>query len=286
MNPNLPVTEADLHAYVDGQLALEREREIEAYLASRPNEALRCESYRTQKLGLRALFDPVLDEAPSRRVLRSARPPVPWYLQRLAAGVAIALVSGATGWGLHGDLQSRSGAGSLALRDPAVVNVASAAGFAQRAAVAHAVYSPDQRRPVEVDAAHEDQLVAWLSKRMEAPMHPPKLLGLGYALEGGRLLPGAQGPVAQFMYRRAEGGGAEGKLTLYVSKEIGDPGVPQGGAGGKNAGTAFSFAQQGKLNVFYWVDGPFGYAISAEAERSTLALVSGEVYRQLDAARK
>ena len=286
MNSNLPITEADLHAFVDGQLTPERQQEIAAYLASRPDEAQRVDSYRAQKRELRALFDPVLDEALPARLLRAARPRTPWYLQRLAAGVVIAIASGATGWGLRGGMPGEPG--QLALntsgtpaRITMVSNMSSATGFAQRAAVAHAVYSPDQRRGVEVDAAHEDQLVAWLSKRMGTPMKPPHLQALGYSLEGGRLLPGDKGPVAQFMYRNAPGEGAQGRLTLYVSSEIGDLGASMG----KNTGTAFSFAQQGKVNVFYWVDGPFGYAISADADKAELARVSSEVYRQLDASR-
>ena len=316
MNSNLPITEADLHAFVDGQLTPERQQEIAAYLASRPDEAQRVDSYRAQKRELRALFDPVLDEALPARLLRAARPRTPWYLQRLAAGVLIAIASGATGWGLRGGMPGESGQLALSTSGtsnssstsgtsgaPAnitmVSNMASATGFAQRAAVAHAVYSPDQRRAVEVDAAHEDQLVAWLSKRMGTPMKPPHLQALGYSLEGGRLLPGDRGPVAQFMYRKAQsegtGGGTQGRLTLYVSNEIGDlanPSRMEGtgkaaapASGGKNTGTSFSFAQQGKVNVFYWVDGPFGYAISANADKAELARVSGEVYRQLDAAR-
>ncbi len=156
--------------------------------------------------------------------------------------------------------------------------------------VAHAVYSPDARRPVEVDAAHEDQLVAWLSKRMGAPMKPPHLQVQGYELEGGRLLPGGQGPVAQFMYRNELGS----KLTLYVSNDIGDLGsaASPGAAGGAgttpgaaNTNTAFRFARQGSVNVFYWVDGAFGYALSADADCSVLARVSAEVYRQLGSLR-
>ena len=248
-----PITEAELHAFVDGQLTPERQREIEASLAQRPDEAQRVQSYREQKRELRALFDPVLDEALPQRVLDAARPRSPWYSQRWVAGIAIALVSGATGWGLHGAVQPGSSATVLAT-----------ARFAQRAAVAHAVYSPEQRRPVEVDAAHEDQLVTWLSKRMGAPMKPPHLQALGYALEGGRLLPGGQGPVAQFMYRDAAGR----RLTLYVSNE--------------NVGqTAFRYVREGPINVFYWVDGSFGYAISAEADREALQAVATEVYRQL-----
>ena len=55
-------------------------------------------------------------------------------------------------------------------------------------------------------------------------------------------------------------------------------------AAGKNNETAFRFAREGKVNVFFWVEGPFGYAISADADRAVLARVSGEVYRQLTAA--
>jgi anti-sigma factor RsiW len=253
MTMNTPLTEAELHAFVDGQLTPEREREIEALLAQRPEEAQRAQSYRGQKRELHALFDPVLDEAVPQRLLDVARARTPWYARRWVAGIVIALVSGAAGWGLHG-----------ALRPDTPLAAPAAAAFAQRAAVAHAVYSPEQRRPVEVDAAHEDQLVTWLSKRMGAPMKPPHLQPLGYALEGGRLLPGGQGPVAQFMYRDAAGR----RLTLYVSNES----VGQ---------TAFRYVREGPINVFYWVDGQFGYAISAEADREVLQAVASEVYRQL-----
>ena len=280
MNPNAPVTEDDLHACIDRQLTPERQREVEAYLALHPEQAQRVQSYRAQKRELRELFDPILDEAIPQRLAQASRPHTPWYLQRLAAGVAIAVVSGAAGWGLRGALSGEEGSGSLAQQRPTAITMASATGFAQRAAVAHAVFSPDPRRPVEVDAAHEDQLVAWLSKRMGAPMKPPRLQSLGYALEGGRLLPGGTGPVAQFMYRDPVGG----KLTLYVSNELGEPANPSAAGGAKpQADTAFRFARQGAVNVFYWVDAPFGYAISAGAEREELARVSAEVYRQLNA---
>lgn len=256
MNSNLPLTEAELHAYVDGQLTPERQREVEALLAQRPEEAARVQSYLEHKRELHALFDPVLDETAPPRLLAAARPRTPWYAQRWVAALAIALVSGAAGWGVR----------SAWRPETAVVAGAPAAAFAQRAAVAHAVYSPEQRRPVEVDAAHEDQLVTWLSKRMGAPMKAPHLQTLGYALEGGRLLPGGQGPVAQFMYRDASGR----RLTLYVSNET---------VGGGQA--AFRFVREGPINVFYWVDGAFGYAISAEADRDALQSVATEVYRQL-----
>lgn len=277
--PQSPVTEAELQAYVDKQLTAERRSEVEAYLARRPQEAERVHSYIAQKQELRALFDPVMQEPVPLRLKTAARQSIPWYRQRLVAGIAIALVSGSAGWGLHGGIGARAPADVYAQRSPSAIMVASATGFAQRAAIAHAVYSPDVRRAVEVDAAHEDQLVAWLSKRMGATMKPPHLQELGYALDGGRLLPGDKGPVAQFMYHDSKGA----KLTLYVSNEIAD----QGGSKQNQANqeVAFRFAKEGAVNVFYWVNGPFGYAISSDSDKAELARVSGEVYRQLDTVR-
>ena len=127
--PQAPVTEAELQAYVNRQFTPERQRDIQAYLARRPEEAQRVENYLTQKRELRALFNPVLEE------------PLPQRL-RLA------------GWGLRGELDADPGEGMVAQRTPSAITVASATGFAQRAAIAHAVYSPDVRRAVEVGADH------------------------------------------------------------------------------------------------------------------------------------
>ena len=288
MNATPPITEAELHAFIDGQLPTERVAQIHAYLQTRPDEIQRLEDFRAQKHALHRMFDPVLSEpVPPRLQRTAAQPPTPWYQQRLAAGILIACVSGAAGWGLHG--VTRPSSGLLAQSKPGINATApsgpAARGFVQRAAVAHAVYSVDQRRAVELDAAHEDQLITWLSKRMARPMKAPHLQALGYSLEGGRLLPGAKSPVAQFMYRRANSETTQGRLTLYVSSEIGDLGnstpLPSLAREGQNTAAAFSFAQQGDLKLFYWVDGPWGYAISAETDTKDLTRVSSEVYRQL-----
>ena len=79
------------------------------------------------------------------------------------------------------------------------------------------------------------------------------------------------------MYHHTSGA----KLTLYVSNEV----PAASGLKGKiNSETAFRFAKEGQVNVFYWVNGPFGYAISADANKAELARVSGEVYQQLSIA--
>ena len=256
------VTEAELHAYVDDLLPAERRADIDAYLADRPDEAARVAAYRTQNRALHSLFDPVLNEAIPQR-LKITRPQHHWLLQRFAAGIAIALFSGYAGWFLHG---AKGDDTQLAQRS-APVPAQPESKLAHQAAIAHVVYSPDIRHPVEIGADQEEQLVTWLSKRLGTPIHPPRLGKLGYELIGGRLLPGDSGPVAQFMYHNAAGQ----RLTLYVSTEQ-----------AKNRDTGFRFAEQGPVNVFYWIDGKFGYALSAGIDKGELAKIASAVYEQLE----
>jgi anti-sigma factor RsiW len=139
--------------------------------------------------------------------------------------------------------------------------------LARQAAVAHAVYSPEVRHPVEVGAAEQEHLVNWLSKRLGAKLRAPHLSKEGYELVGGRLLPGDNGAVAQFMYQDAKGK----RLTLYVSRLAAD-----------NRDTAFRFSQEDKVAVFYWIDGRLGYALSGEMSKPELRDIATAVYRQLN----
>jgi anti-sigma factor RsiW len=259
-----PVAEADLHAYVDRQLSPARRGEVEMFLSIRPDDLERVCDWQKQNDMMRGLLGPGVDERlPLRLALRPEASLWPW--RSVAAGVLVAVASAALAWAVRGWLDAA--AMRVALAVPATAD-AELAGFAHRAAVAHVVYSPDMRRPVEVGAEQEQALVTWLTRRMGAAVHPPALSLLGYELIGGRLLPGDKGPVAQFMYGSASGQ----RLTLYVTREI------------AGQDTAFRFAKDGPVNVFYWVEDGFGYAISAGTNRDELLKVSQEVYRQLKPA--
>jgi anti-sigma factor RsiW len=256
------ITEADLHAYVDDALSQSRRAEIDSYLAERPDEADRLQDYCRQKDELRALFNPIMDEPIPLAI--STRPlNYRGVAHRFAAVLAVAFVSGLAGWTLHAQVMSTK---MQSLFVQTSENVGESP-FARRAAIAHIVYSPELRHPVEVGADEEAHLVTWLSKRLGNPIHPPKLRKLGFELIGGRLLPGENGPVAQFMYHDANGQ----RLTLYVSTEQ-----------FSNKDTGFRFAEEGPVNVFYWIDGKFGYALSAASSRSELTRIANAVYEQLE----
>lgn len=263
------ITEADLHAYVDGQLSPDRRAQVERYLIARPEEGQRIREWQKHNDMLRSLLNPVLEEPVPLHLRR--RPPAgasPW--RSLAAGVVIAAASAGSAWIARGSIDAEAMRLALARPDRVVVPADSGLdGFAHLAAVAHVVYSPDVRRPVEVGADQEQQLVTWLSKRLGTAVRPPSLKSVGYELIGGRLLPGSSGPVAQFMYHDITGQ----RLTLYVTREVpkseGEPEV------------AFRFGRDGPVNVFYWIDKDVGYAISGGADREELLRVSQEVHRQL-----
>jgi anti-sigma factor RsiW len=140
--------------------------------------------------------------------------------------------------------------------------------IARRAAVAHATYSPEVRHPVEVGADEEQHLVTWLSKRLGVKVKAPRLDDAGMALVGGRLLPGENGPVALFMYQNQTGR----RLTLYVRTEA-----------TRNRQTAFRYARENNVGVFYWIDREVGYALSsADLSRDELLKLANVVYKQLE----
>jgi len=266
MTTELPITEADLQAYADDRLAEGRRAEVVAWLATQPEEAERLAQYRSQGELLHALYDPVLDEpVPERLRAVARRGPRLRNFARVAGWVALGVALGAiAGWQLR------------ALEPGTPPALAEGASIARSAAVAHVTYSPEVRHPVEVGADQEAHLVAWLSKRLGAPVRAPALDAAGFSLIGGRLLPGdgdaAAGvnpsPVAQFMYQSAKGQ----RVTLYVRTEAGDQGE-----------TAFRFAREGNVRVFYWIDRNFGYALStADMDRPELLRVANLVYKQLN----
>ncbi|HEX8956200.1 MAG TPA: anti-sigma factor, partial [Burkholderiaceae bacterium] len=246
----------------DGLLPAERRAEVERHLAAHAEDARRVQAWRAQNAALRATFNPILTEPLPPQLASQFKPKAAnsgRYWLQIAAAFAIALVSGSGGWMLH----------APSVQEPHLtlpIRPDGSLALAHQAAIAHVVYSPEVTRPVEIGAEQEDQLVKWLSKRLGSAINPPKLGKLGYELIGGRLLPGQSGPVAQFMYHNVAGE----RLTVYVSTDQ-----------VQNKDTGFRFAQEGPVNVFYWIDGKFGYALSGGMDKGELARIATAVYEQL-----
>ena len=247
------IVEADLQAYVDGQLDPCRILAVEAYLAANPVEAERLAAYRAQNEALGAIYDPILDEPLPAEMRRPRRPLWPVQAVRAAAVAAVFLAGALGGWWLRGVEQGPAG--------PA------AASVVERALLAHAVYAPEVRHPVEVAAEQEAHLVKWLTKRLGTDVRAPKLSTLGFELVGGRLLPDSPSPAAQFMYEDATGR----RVTLYLRTEVED-----------NRETAFRWSRRGGVSVCYWIDQSVGYALTGAMDKDELWRLAELIYNQLE----
>ncbi len=257
-NP-LPVTDADVNAYVDGQLAPVRVPAVEDAIARDPALATRVAELRAQNAALRDALDPWLDEAlPARLVAATAGPApraraVPAWLGMAAAAAASLVVGVGIGW--FG-------------RDASLEHDGTPTTFTRQAALVHALYAGDANRPVEIWAAEEKRLVNWLSKRLGFPVHAPDLNGVGFALVGGRLVAGNEMPTALFVYENAD----KQRLTLQVRK----PPTPV-------EETAFRYALENGVGVYYWIEENCTYALSGNLDRSQLLSIGRIVYGQLAA---
>ena len=275
------LSEDDLHAWVDGRWSDLQRQVIEERIAQDPAAAATVLAWQQQRDALKGLHAQVLGEVVPPALRTAARQATAshqqldqwWRWGGVAAGVLLAF---GLGWLSHGAYDGGSGAHRAAL--PAAPGAGGVREFIHQATVAHAVYAPEVRHPVEVAAAQQDHLVQWLSKRLAHPLKVPNLSAQGYELVGGRLLPGTEGARAQFMFQNTGGE----RVTLYL-------GAMKDLAGGKPAPvgapdrreTAFSFSNDGPVPGFYWVDQGFGYALAGNLPRDQLMVIAQAVYQQL-----
>src|SRR5450755_1972126 len=98
-NQEIPVTEDELHAYIDNELPSERRGDVETFLAAHPEDAERVQSWRAMADALHARYDGVANEPlPQRLELeRLVRQPRKWIYGAVAASFAAFVAGGAVG---------------------------------------------------------------------------------------------------------------------------------------------------------------------------------------------
>jgi anti-sigma factor RsiW len=261
MKAALPLTNDDLHAYADGQLSPERAAQVGSALEGEPELAARVADIRQQNARLRDALDPWLAEAPPRALVDAAKPPRSrrdsgarraWLTSGFAAAASL-LIGIGLGWQFRGEMLQQAG---------------TPVTFPRQAAITHALYARDANRPVEIWANEEEKMVRWLSKRLSFQLHAPNLNDVGFALVGGRLVAGNEKPGALFMYENAD----KQRISLLVRKD-GEP----------TRETAFRYALEDGIGVFYWIDDSCGYALSGNLDRAQLLSIARVVYGQLAA---
>lgn len=249
MKYETPITDADLHAFLDGQLSETRRLQVEAWLIEHPEKRRELDEYQLIDRELHKLLDPVIQE-PVPETLRTQLRKRFYNRLSLAAGFLIAGII--VGWNSHG----------LFVTDSKQLQ----AHLSQPAAFAHVVYASEIKHPVEVGAEQEQHLINWLSKRLHTKIKAPNLSQHGYQLVGGRLLPSTNRMAAQFMYENKAGM----RVTLYVRR-----------INNIKANAMFRFNRDNKLNTFYWLEGELGYALSGELDEKQLMAMAKTSYEQL-----
>jgi len=253
-----PVTENDLHAYIDGLLPEARAAEVEGWLALNPDKAAEVVHWQRQNEALTALFPPVEPKLipdrlkPRQLALRPRGITVNWPQLAAAAVVLLAIGTG-SGWALR-EFERPSESDSLIAL----------------AVTAHALYVKENRHAVEVAASDRDHLVSWLSNRVERPITPPDLGAEGFNLVGGRLLPGDydeddSGPTAQLMYENA----ANDRVTVYITAAL--PGE----------GNAYQFSTRDNLDAFYWSNDRITCTVVGSLPETEMKAVAKKIYTQL-----
>ena len=297
-----PLLQDQINALVDGRLSSGERAALRARLAGDAEALEAVAVLQAQREALRGLHSALLDEPIPEPLLAAARlgdvrrrqVDQWWRWGGMAAAVLLAF---GVGWLSHVQFDRQSLKSALLAANA----TRPAQEFLRQASLAHAVYSPEVRHPVEVTAAQQDHLVQWLSKRLGRTLKVPALTAQGYELVGGRLLPGEEGARAQFMFQNQAGlrvtlylGSLDTKPVAGVANAAGaasGPKDPQATTAGmavpampekaSNAETAFRYSADGPVPAFYWVDQGFGYALSGAVQREELMKLAELVYQQL-----
>lgn len=250
------ITDELLCAYIDNELDAAERVELERALAQDAALRTKLASWTAETTSLRNAFYAELDEpvpeawvrtvrdAPAAETRAGAGPNrLPWLERftqwlpspRFAAGMAVAVIVGVF---VGKDIVPRFD------MDGQLVRLAS---------VAHHVYSPDKRQPVEVKS-EDPTLVSWISKRLGTKVFAPSVNGFRFM--GGRLLAGAEEPAGQFMYEDASGK----RVTVFVRTE-----------GARNRSDAPECGSYRGVSVCYWYAGDVAYALAGEVPQADLA---------------
>jgi anti-sigma factor RsiW len=254
---NSPVTEDELHAYVDGELPADRQDAVAAWLVAYPEQALLVAAWRAQAEAIRARYGAVVNEpVPDRlkldRVMQLGRARSgSWKALAAAAAVVAFLAGGGAGWVARGAVVGAPNGFETITAD---------------ALDAYKLYVVEVRHPVEVPGNERAHMTQWLTKRLGYQQHIPDLESLGLKLIGGRLLPGPTGAAAAFyMYEGASGE----RFTIYSAPAT----SPE---------TALRYKEGDRSAAFYWVDDKHAYVVSGPADRNRLRQVTRAAWEQID----
>jgi anti-sigma factor RsiW len=186
-----------LSAYLDGELDAAAAEAVEARLASDPAAQAELDALMDADALAQEIFEAELNapvpfalaqQIKATPMPQTAAPKPRPIWGALAASLVVFALGGIGGYALKGQTAPVQTAGWLA-----------------DIADYHAVYASQARHLVEVGAEESDHIETWLGNTVGASFSIPDMTEFGLTFEGGRLLVANGKPVAQLMYRDAQG---------------------------------------------------------------------------------
>ena len=272
-----PVSEAELHGFVDGDLDCGRRAAVEAFLAASPPDAARVETWRRQNETIRAVFAPVETGAWSLPLAPGAEG-VPaaghadggqaeasgsraWRARWFARLIGLSFASGALLAASAAYLAVRVNAPEAAppsLEGPAPAGMNDA--FVTRAMAALRAYEPP---PAAMRLSPNS---GGLGQDTAAPILP-NLPVEGLKLAGVRAMPGEQGQMLCLVYARPDAA----NIALCVEKAV-DPGETVARTAGNFPSAAIHWRQRGA-----------NYALVGALPEAELRSLADAVHAQVEA---
>lgn len=230
-------SEADIHAYVDGQMDDAHCARMEAWLARNPSRAEEILGWQNDAQQLRAALgglppaaDPRMLDPTAIRARRRHR-----VRARIAMAAALVLTLGV---GMVGGWQARR-----------VAAPAATAPMAD-ALQAYRMFASNRHLNLDVTQHEPGQLQAWLLQHFHNAPRLPNLDGSGFHPVGARLLATDSGPAAMVLYQNAQGGA----ISFYIRPPSPSHGVlPRGQR------------RDGQLVATYWSGNGYNYALVSPA---------------------
>ncbi|MGI8569110.1 MAG: anti-sigma factor family protein [Methylocella sp.] len=280
--PGPPVSEAELHGFVDGDMDHGRREAVQAYLAASPGDAARVETWRRQNETIRATFAPV------------ETGPLPWSLP-LAPGA----------WGVAATRHAAGGqaeaSGSHSWRErwfARLIGLSFASGAllaASAAYLAGRVNAPEAAPPSSegsTPAGMNDTFVTRATSALRPFERPPKAVRLspnsdgpgqdtaapilpnlsvdGLKLAGVRAMPGEQGQMLCLVYARPD----EANIA-FCAEKAGDPGESVPRVSGNFPSAAITWRQKGTNYALVGALPEAGLRALADAVRAQVAAFDG-----------
>lgn len=245
--------EAQIMAYVDGELDEAAVAEVERAVAADPVLARQVREIMDTNALLKAAFNaPMLEPVPERLLSPlGAQRPHPWRrplarrVMAIAASVAALLVVG----------------GGVAMNRgyelPYTITAQAQYNWLNGVVNYHQTFlgtAKDERLLVDVTAEDVDYLENWFSNRLKRDVRLPRLENSGYQLQGGRVLFMEQQPAAQFFYKQTDG---DGLVSVTIAQT-------------RRRDMEWTATKHNGLRVIYWRKNGYVYVFAGAVDKQLL----------------